>query len=193
MGDSSEYIKGKKEEVQNMKRVQEIYRHPYFQQCLEKNQKAEKTRVFCKHNMEHFLDVARLAYIFSLERGYSIKKEEIYVTALFHDIGKWQQYSDGIPHEKASAGIADKILREAGFGEDERMRILTAILNHRKKGKEEGTDSGYMADSLIGDETGEQLAEILYDADKISRACYMCPAEKECNWSEEKKNLNIIW
>lgn len=193
MGDSSEYIKGKKEEVQNMKRVQEIYRHPYFQQCLEKNQKAEKTRVFCKHNMEHFLDVARLAYIFSLERGYSIKKEEIYVTALFHDIGKWQQYSDGIPHEKASAGIADKILREAGFGEDERTRILTAILNHRKKGKEEGTDSGYMTDSLIGDETGEQLAEILYDADKISRACYMCPAEKECNWSEEKKNLNIIW
>lgn len=193
MGDSSEYIKGKKEEVQNMKRVQEIYRHPYFQQCLEKNQKAEKTRAFCKHNMEHFLDVARLAYIFSLERGYSIKKEEIYVTALFHDIGKWQQYSDGIPHEKASAGIADKILREAGFGEDERTRILTAILNHRKKGKEEGTDSGYMTDSLIGDETGEQLAEILYDADKISRACYMCPAEKECNWSEEKKNLNIIW
>ena len=193
MGDSSEYIKGKKEEVQNMKRVQEIYRHPYFQQCLEKNQKAEKTRAFCKHNMGHFLDVARLAYIFSLERGYSIKKEEIYVTALFHDIGKWQQYSDGIPHEKASAGIADKILREAGFGEDERTRILTAILNHRKKGKEEGTDSGYMTDSLIGDETGEQLAEILYDADKISRACYMCPAEKECNWSEEKKNLNIIW
>ena len=193
MSSSIEDIKGKREEVQNMKRVQEIYRHPYFQQCLEKNQKAEKTRAFCKHNMEHFLDVARLAYIFSLERGYSIKKEEIYVTALFHDIGKWQQYSDGIPHEKASAGIADKILREAGFGEDERTRILTAILNHRKKGKEEGTDSGYMTDSLIGDETGEQLAEILYDADKISRACYMCPAEKECNWSEEKKNLNIIW
>ena len=192
MGDSSEYIKGKKEEVQNMKRVQEIYRHPYFQQCLEKNQKAEKTRAFCKHNMEHFLDVARLAYIFSLERGYSIKKEEIYVTALFHDIGKWQQYSDGIPHEKASAGIADKILREAGFGEDERTRILTAILSHRKKGREE-KDPGHMTDSLIGDETGEQLAEILYDADKISRACYMCPAEKECNWSEEKKNLNIIW
>ena len=193
MKNHSAYMTLKQEEIQKMKRVQDIYRHPYFQQCLEKNQKAEKTRAFCKHNMEHFLDVARLAYIFSLERGYSIKKEEIYVTALFHDIGKWQQYSDGIPHEKASAGIADKILREAGFGEDERMRILTAILNHRKKGKEEGTDSGYMTDSLIGDETGEQLAEILYDADKISRACYMCPAEKECNWSEEKKNLNIIW
>lgn len=192
MSSSIEDIKGKREEVQNMKRVQEIYRHPYFQECLEKNQKAETTRVFCKHNMVHFQDVARLAYIFSMERGYSIKKEEIYVTALLHDIGKWQQYSDGTPHEKASACIADKILREAGFTEDERTRILTAILNHRKKGKEE-KDPGHMTDSLMGDEMGEQLAEILYDADKISRACYMCPVEKECNWSEEKKNLNIIW
>ena len=38
-----------------------------------------------------------------------------------------------------------------------------------------------------------QLAEILYDADKISRACYTCPAEKDCNWSGEKKNQKIIW
>ena len=32
-----------------------------------------------------------------------------------------------------------------------------------------------------------------YDADKISRVCYACPAEKDCNWSREKKNQKIIW
>lgn len=178
------FMERKQKELQKMERVQAIYRHPYFQKCLEKNQKAEETRIFCKHHLEHFLDVARLAYIFSMERGYPIQKEEIYAAGLLHDIGKWQQYSDGTPHEKASADIGEKILRETGFEEAERRRILTAILSHRKNRMESDT-----AESMAG----KQLAEVLYDADKLSRACYLCPAEGECNWSEEKKNLNIIW
>lgn len=170
----------KQSELKAMERVHKVYEHPLFRKCLEKNQEAEKERVFCRHDMTHYIDVARLSYIFSLERGYIISKEEIYAAALLHDIGKWKQYKDGTPHEKASALLAEEILQEAGFSEEENVRILGAILCHRISDEKKKKENG-------------QLAEILYDADKISRACYACPAEKECNWAEDKKNRKIIW
>ena len=49
------YTTVKQKEIQKMKRVQEIYRHPYFQTCLERNRKAEEARVFCRHGMGHFM------------------------------------------------------------------------------------------------------------------------------------------
>ena len=54
-----------------MKRVQEIWEHPLYQQNLKELTQLEADRIFCRHTPEHFLDVARLAYIFSLERGIS--------------------------------------------------------------------------------------------------------------------------
>ena len=129
-----------------MEKVQKLYRHPLYRECLEKNKKAEETRIFCKHGMEHFMDVARIAYILSADRAYAVSKEIIYAAALLHDIGKWKQYEDGTPHEKASADLEEN-----------------------------------------------PLAELLYDADKLSRACYACEARELCGWSEEKKNHNIVW
>ena len=84
-------IKRKLEEQRRMQRIWKIYEHPLFIEGLVKNKDAEKERIFCHHDMNHFLDVARLMYIFSMERGYAFGKEEIYATALLHDIGKWQQ------------------------------------------------------------------------------------------------------
>lgn len=176
-------IKRKLEEQRRMQRIWKIYEHPLFIEGLVKNKDAEKERIFCHHDMNHFLDVARLMYIFSMERGYAFGKEEIYATALLHDIGKWQQYKAGVPHEIASAEIAKRILEETGFTKAESDRILFAILSHR--GNAEETENA--------GQDKWQLAEILYDADKISRACYTCPAEKDCNWSGEKKNQKIIW
>lgn len=170
----------KQEEMNRMLRVQNIYRHPLFAECLEKNRLAEVERIFCTHDMEHFLDVARLAYIFSMEREYGIAKEEIYAAALLHDIGKWRQYEEQIPHERAGALLAESILRDTGFDEEECARILAAILNHRRENTECADAAG-------------KLAEVLYDADKISRNCFACRAEKECDWSDAKKNLQILW
>ena len=45
-----------------MKRVNLIYRHPLYQKKYNALQKAEEHRKFCNHTLEHFLDVARLAY-----------------------------------------------------------------------------------------------------------------------------------
>ena len=124
------------------------------------------------------MDVARIAYILSADRAYAVSKEIIYAAALLHDIGKWKQYEDGTPHEKASADFAEQILAASGFSEEDQAQVLDAILKHRKKGKQKEENP---------------LAELLYDAALLSRACYACEARELCGWNEEKKNHNIVW
>ena len=168
-------LEQKLKEIENMKRVWDIISHPSYQENLQKNIEAEKDRIFCVHDIQHFIDVARLAYIFKLERGYHVSKELIYATAFLHDIGKWLQYEEGLPHEVTSVWQAEEILVDAGFSEEEQEMIRNAIHFHRK-----GNGSS-------------ELDEIIYDADKMSRNCYACKAKESCNWIEEKKNLKVMW
>lgn len=163
-----------------MKRIDAIYTHPLYQQHFLALQGREKDRVFCRHTMEHFLDVARLMYIRNLEEQAGLPKELIYAAALTHDIGRNEQYVSGEPHEEAGARLAGEILKECGFQEEEIQKIQTAILSHRGS-KDRGPEEQHT----------EKLSQYLYWADKKSRNCFSCPACEECNWSEQKKNLNI--
>ena len=96
-------------------RISLIWRHPLYQKHCEKIQELEKDRIFCRHTPEHFLDVARLMYIYSLENKLDLSREIIYATALLHDIGRAQQYLSGISHDIAGAEIAGKILTDLHF------------------------------------------------------------------------------
>lgn len=156
-----------------MERINRILKHELFCKCYKKIEKWEKKRQFCRHNMVHFLDVARIAYIYNLEENLEIDKELIYAAAFLHDIGRFQQYEDKTPHEKASLKYAPKILEDCGFSKEETEVILEAIREHRNK--------------EIAKE--HSFRGIFYRADKASRACYACKSEKECNWKNEKKNL----
>ncbi len=156
-----------------MERVNSIWRHPEYQRCLCRIQELEADRRFCRHTPEHFLTVARLTWILALEAGVSLEKELVYGAALLHDIGRHLQYEQGMPHEEASARIAEGILADCGFHGEEIEAILGAIRMHRSK--QEAWD----------------FPGLLYRADKLSRSCFCCPAEAECNWGEEKKNLEI--
>ena len=155
-----------------MERIEKIIQHHIYQDCLREIATLEAERVFCGHDMQHFLDVARIAYILNLEEGLQIPKERIYAAALLHDIGRHRQYLEGIPHEQASAVYAGEILDDCGYEEAEKQEILTAVLSHRDREKR----------------TEESLAGILYRADKLSRNCFACEAEAAWDWSEEKKN-----
>lgn len=158
-----------------MERVNKILNHKLFQAYLDRNKKAEAERKFCHHDIGHFLDVARLAMIFNLKEKTEIPEEIIYAAAFLHDIGRWQQYEDGTPHEKASAALAPEILSDCGYTGEETDRILSAILNHRNAEiKEEPSLDG-----------------ILYRADKMSRSCFCCEMESLCDWKKDKKNLNL--
>ena len=156
-----------------MTRVQAIWQHPLYQKHLNALTRLESDRIFCRHTPEHFLDVARLAYIFALERNLDCSRELIYCTALLHDIGRARQYEDGTPHDEAGAVIAEQILKELGFSPEEIQAIVSAIRGHRA-------------------ETNQTiLGQLIYRADKKSRNCFSCKAEPECYWSSAKKNMTI--
>ena len=71
-----------------MERIHAICNHPVWKESIKKIQALEQERIFCKHNPQHFLDVARLAWIENLEKNLGIEKELIYAAGLLHDITK---------------------------------------------------------------------------------------------------------
>lgn len=158
----------------SMDRINAIWNHPLYQENLSALMKYEETRIFCRHTPEHFLDVARLAWIYVLEEGLDFSRELIYSAALLHDIGRAEQYSSGTPHDEAGARIADRILSDLDFTDMEKSLIITAISEHRSSGTQTGN-----------------LSRLIYKADKQSRNCFLCPALNECNWAPEKKNMDI--
>lgn len=160
-----------------MERIDKLLSHPLFLRHLEQNGRAEEGRLFCRHDLAHFLDVARIAQICNLEERLGLDRELVYGTALLHDIGRHLQYTQGIPHEQASAAIAPDILRDCGFSQKETAVMTEAILAHRN--------------SDAAGQTG--LAGLLYRADKLSRPCFGCGMQAACNWKEGRKNLRIAY
>lgn len=158
-----------------MKRIDRILFHPKYQYALGQIMDWEQDRQFCRHDIGHFLDVARLAYIHCLEQDVDVKKDVVYAAALLHDIGRYRQYEAGVPHEEASVHLADEILPECSFSEEEQAQIRGAILGHRRRGAEET----------------ESLADLLYRADKMSRNCFACASREACDWPADKMNMVI--
>ena len=159
-----------------MRRVNAILRHPLFVEKLHLLDELEAERVFCRHDLTHLMDVARLMWIDVLERGLDLECEVVYAAALLHDLGRADQLKSGIPHEAAGAMLAEVILPDAGFDPDEMEAVIAAIRCHRGSAP---------ADAR------EMLGEILCRADKACRTCWRCEARGACNWPEERKNAGI--
>lgn len=157
-------------------RMNQILMNARFQEYVRKNEESEAGRIFCLHGLAHSLDVARIAYIINLEQKLGYTKDMVYGTALLHDIGKWQEYAESIPHDVASAALAREILRECAYSVEEAAEIEEAILQHRREAKRENS-----------------LHQLLYYADKKSRSCFNCKAAAECYWKEEKRNYKILY
>lgn len=98
------------------------------------------------------------------------------MAALLHDLGRVEQYESGIPHEQAAVPVAEKIMKECGFSNNEIILITEAILSHREDNAQK-----------------KDLGALLYKADKASRLCFVCNAADKCNWADDKKNKNIIY
>lgn len=159
-----------------MERVNRILLHEAYNSYIERTNAHEVSRVFCHHDMEHFLAVARLAMLLRETERAALTKELIYAAALLHDIGRWKEYETGEDHALVSAQLAPAILSDCGFDADETAQIVSAIRTHRESKCKEKKD----------------LNGLLYRADKLSRPCFSCKEEKNCNWKQGKKNLTLF-
>ena len=156
-----------------MERIDRILRHPLFLSELSALEELERERIFCRHGLEHLLDVARLMTIYALEDNADISRDILYAAALLHDLGRAGQYRTGVPHEQGSVDLAKIILPACGYTAEETAALCAAIGAHRAAGEE------------------DVLSRLLYRADKKSRPCYACKAAGECNWPVEKRNLTL--
>ena len=161
-----------------MDRINRILKHPLFIECIKLNEMAEAKRSFCHHDMEHLCAVARIAMLLNLEENAGLSKDLVYGAAFLHDCGRYKQYEEGIPHDKAGAELAALILPECGYSKEEILLITDAISSHRR----------YSADKREG-----VLADILYRSDKMSRNCRFCNAYEECNWPAERKEQSFYY
>ncbi len=171
-----------------MKYVKRILEHPEFIKIQNEIKTWERGRIYCHHEIEHALDVCRMAWVMYLEAHAAAaiedpvlqqKKEQFYVAGLLHDIGRARQYETGEHHAAAGRAIAEKILTEIAYpGEwmEETLRII-------------GSHHGRAA----GSDTGDSVAYYIQRADHLSRNCFLCDAADSCKWKEEERNRTILY
>ncbi|WP_066634343.1 HD domain-containing protein [Desulfolucanica intricata] len=144
-------------------RIDLILKNSKYFAYLFENSKREQDRPFCKHDWQHMRDVARIAYILALEKGFFFAKDIIYAAGLLHDIGRWKEYDSGEDHALTSAHLARELLVGANYSDEEIKTIVQAIKEHRKGG----------ANASI-------LGQILCRADDLARPCLDCKARTSC-------------
>jgi len=156
-----------------LKRINNILSHSEFKRCIQDIETYEIDRIFCRHGLNHLLDTARIAYILSLENNINISKDLIYATSLLHDLGRYDEYAFGTPHNHVSDKTI-QILTDCDYSTDEIAQIIDAIQYHR-----------YTTNSI------KSLGDIISKADKLSRLCFNCSAKYECYWHDDKKNHEL--
>lgn len=164
----------------------------------------EKERKYCKHDLSHLLDVARLTCLMSEEQNVWLSKELVYAAAFLHDLGRVMEYQAGTGHEEAGVLLAREILPQCYFNEWEIDVICDAIAEHRHRDKQEtkGKDMASENEMQVREndcilsatpENENPLAYWLKEADHRSRNCFLCEQWDNCKWSEERKNRTILW
>lgn len=134
----------------------------------------EATRLYCKHDLTHFLDVARIARIINCENRLGLENEQLYLTALLHDLGRLAEYRDGIDHAIAGRQRAAEHLQAIDYPPTRATAILDAIGTHRHH-----------------DQEPNDLSGVISRADTLARPCYRCPAASGCKWPDTRRNHTI--
>ncbi|MGE5379954.1 MAG: HD domain-containing protein [Methylocystaceae bacterium] len=159
-----------------MKRIEILMKDPLYLEYLGKNTAIEEKHVFCKYDLQHMIDVARIIYILILEHndldffiseaglsGRLAAKEVIYAAGLLHDIAKWQEYETGTDHAALGSRLARNLLQKCLFNDNEISVVAHAIYEHRNVTR----DMSF-------------LGEKVHRADNLSRFCYECSERNDC-------------
>ncbi|MCD8156081.1 MAG: HD domain-containing protein [Clostridiales bacterium] len=173
-----------------MKYTDRLLHNERFLQIMREVQEDERERIYCHHELEHGLDVARIAWILCIENSVTNaqdmdadrtereeRKDRIYVAGLIHDIGRSAQCRTGEHHAIAGVRLARQILTEVGYPREWIDEVCCFIREHH------GRQYRYEDKSAI--------SYYIERADQLSRNCFCCPAADTCKWEESEKNRSI--
>lgn len=157
-----------------MQRIAQLQQDPDFRSLLQQIEESERDRIFCQHGLAHLLDVARIAWIDTMERHLTLEKPVVYAAALLHDLGRALDPAD---HDTAALTICRAILTRCGFDASDIASILQAIAAH--------------GDKHTPPEQLPPLCAVIRRADGLSRPCYACAAAHACYWPDARRNHHI--
>ena len=178
-----------------MKYTDLVLKHPIFTEFVEEIHMAEAFRIYCGHEIDHAMEVARLSWIYYLEeslkegelQGWSSDLEEtkdlFYVAALLHDIGRVAQYETGVHHAIAGIKPAKQILADIQAPLEWVDQILEVIAEHSDK-------TAQPSDKATGYPV-KNLQYYIAKADHDCRLCFSCLAADSCKWTQEQRNQTI--
>lgn len=159
-----------------MKWTNALLNDPDYLNYLDQIQQAEKKRIYCHHQLPHLLDVARIAALLNCERDLGFTKDLIYLSALLHDIGRVVEYhTPSENHAQAGLHLAQDLLTNIQVPKEQQALILDSIAFHRSEGNV------------------SSFAELIREADHLSRPCLLCPAQETCYWPDAKKNFTLSY
>lgn len=159
--------------------IDRLLQHPKYRARLELLQEMEQNRIYCGHNLEHFMKVGCIAEQVVVKNELPFSEDVIFGAALLHDVGRVEQYRQGISHEKASVAFAREILFSLNWDVSDIEMVCEAIGSHSHR--QCAADRWEKMSALVS------LAEVISFADQFSRTCYRCHVADTCKWKEEEK------
>ena len=156
-----------------MERFWPIFKDEEVRRRIQEISFLEKDREFCRHDLQHFFDVARILTILTYENNLGISREIVYITAFLHDLGRVEEYIEGRDHAVVGAEIARRILLTKEQFADEEINLITAAINDHRNPNSRG------------------FSKLLYLADKLARPCFSCKVIERCHKKEEMLNLHL--
>ena len=162
-------------------RFQKIMKHPLFKQSMNQIVQMETERIYCKHGIEHCLDVARICALLLSRNSQDIDFDFIYAIALLHDLGRSQEGN----HCEASVKLAKIILPDCDYSENEIEAISQVIKEHSGRIPKESLEQ-LLQKKTLG------LKECFKMADQLSRNCFCCQAADTCKWAESERTQTIV-
>ncbi|MBQ7587964.1 MAG: HD domain-containing protein [Lachnospiraceae bacterium] len=196
----------------HLPRVNRILGDEEYLKYIHEIEELERDRIFCRHNMEHFLNVARIACLLDHDDSYDasepVDSPDASKPAGSLDSSKPEDSLDSSKtagsHETSSRAeiiYAAALLHDIGRGheyltgvrhEEESARLASPII--RRAGfndEEEGLIISAIANHRNKECPEGRLDSIIYRADKLSRPCYYCKASQLCHKTDDKKNLEL--
>ncbi|MDD6193938.1 MAG: HD domain-containing protein [Lachnospiraceae bacterium] len=165
--------------------IDRLLQHPIYRARLECLQELEQDRIYCGHNLEHFMAVGRIAEQVAAANRLLLSKEVIWGAALLHDMGRVEQYQQGISHEKASEAFAREILFSLNWEASDIDVVCEAVSSHGHR--QCAQDRWERMSELVS------LTEVISFADQFSRKCYQCTVADTCKWTEEEKIKRVYF
>jgi len=185
--------------VKLLHRVNLILNDSWYKECVERNAICERNRRFCRHDLQHMLDVARITYLLVLEdcvmgNTLTLGRPGQPMLKILDQIDFKEDAAVGSMPDKLSqvkeiiyaAGLLHDMARWAEYETGENhaaasARTAGAVLDHTGFNEiEQRIIAKAIGEHRTGGIAASLLGQYICRADDLARPCSRCAARDDC-------------